>query len=182
LSEVLYRLGVDYDEYFTIEEAWSTDGSSPMLRNRQIVRPEGKPGLTRELEQIRRTLPDFAYSLDRRQPRVVHVMDSRLLRQKRYSMNATVKHLDLSGTVLELVSAISGQGIPVSPERQMGTEEFLFADFKTMVHVKGKSLKVRDALTDFIPLRGRTSRILWIAETKLGTRETTYIRFQGAAR
>ena len=39
-------------------------------------------------------------------------------------------------------------------------------------------MSVRDVLTDFIPLRGHSSRILWIAETKAGQKEKTLVEFR----
>jgi len=65
----------------------------------------------------------------------------------------------------------------VSPHGFGLLHEDLPTDFMTQVHVKGKRLGVRSALSDFIPLEGRTNRILWVAKTNMGPQETTYIRF-----
>src|SRR5258705_484413 len=51
-------------------------------------------------------------------------------------------------------------------------------DFKSKVQIQAKNLTVRSALSDYIPLKGRSHKILWIARTKLGAQETSYIQFR----
>jgi hypothetical protein len=91
-----------------------------------------------------------------------------------------IKELDFSGKVNRLVDAIAAKGIPVSSLGGADVVDAMVTDYKTEVQVKGTDLRVRDALTDFVPLEGR-GPILWVAETRLeGSDQTSYIRFRGA--
>jgi len=102
-------------------------------------------------------------------------MDARLAQQKEYGLESAIRSIDFTGKVNELPSEIGKQGIPLSPLSI--TFRFEQADYSTEVHVRGEELKVRDALSNFVPLQGRTKRILWIARTKLGQGEVTYVYY-----
>jgi hypothetical protein len=171
-------MGADYDRFFTIEEAVPGDGMSPLLRSRPVVRPGKKFGLIRELEELRRTVPGFTYYVSRREPRVIHVVEAALTRRKDYGMSAVVQRIDFTGTLMALTSAIEMQGIPVAPSLVHDSDTFPFLDFHTEVKVSARRMSVRDVLTDFIPLRGRGSRIIWFAETKEGQKEKTLVEFR----
>ena len=95
-------------------------------------------------------------------------------------MDRVIDDIDFSGTVIELVDAIASKGILVSAGGPVGTDDLLSMDGVTRVQVKGKGLKVRDVLSDFVSLEGR-GPILWTAETHVdGSDQTSYIRFRGA--
>jgi hypothetical protein len=179
LSSALQAMGTDYDRFFTIEESLPDDGMSLLLRSRPVVRPGKKFGLIRELEELRRTVPGFTYYVSRREPRVIHVIDAALARRKDYGMSAVVPRIDFTGTLMALTSAIEMQGIPVAPSLVHDADTFPFLDFSTKVKVSARRMSVRDVLTDFIPLRGHSSRILWFAETKAGQKEKTLVEFRG---
>ena len=74
-----------------------------------------------------------------------------------------------------VVTAIGHQGIPVFHLPITFNNETL--DYNTVVQIKGDGIRVRDALSDFIPLEGRRSRILWVARTKIGEAEMSYVRY-----
>lgn len=171
-------MGTDYDRFFTIEEAVPGDGMSPLLRSRPVVRLGKKFGLIRELEEMRRTVPGFTYYVSRREPRVIHVVEAALARRKGYGMSAVVQRIDFTGTLMALTSAIEMQGISVAPSLVHDADSFPFLDFSTVVKVSARRMSVRDVLTDFIPLRGRSSRIIWFAETRAGQKEKTLVEFR----
>lgn len=179
LSSALQGMGADYDRFFTVEEAVTGDVMSPLPRSRPVVRPGKKFGLIREMEELRRTVPGFTYHVSRREPRVIHVVEATLTRRKDYGMSAMVARIDFTGTLMALTSAIEMRSIPVAPSLVHDADDFPFLDFRTEVKVGARRMSVRDVLTDFFPLWGRGSRIIWTAETKAGQKEKTLVEFRG---
>jgi hypothetical protein len=92
-----------------------------------------------------------------------------------YGLESVIKSIDFAGSTSELVAAIGKQGITVSPQRALFTNEF--QDYDTVIHVNGEGLRVRDALSNFLPLAERKGRILWIARKKLAEGEVTYVYY-----
>jgi hypothetical protein len=176
------ELGNQYDRFFTVEEAWTETEPMNLLKDGMVQRPKPTGNVFRDLDQLRKLIPDFTYYADKRNPRIIHVSDSRVAQQKGYGLDQVVKEINFEGLAFDLVNVIGQQGIRVSSRGPIDTTEMLFLDLVTRVHVKGKRLTVRDALSNSIPLEGRSSRILWIAETKLGIGEITYVRFRGVVR
>ncbi|SRR6266436_10270240 len=176
LSDVLNDFGTDYDKFFTIEDAKSTGKATP-LSKRPIARPGKKFGLTRELEELRRTVTGFTYYPDSRNPQVIHIVDAPLVAQKNYGMNLIVKEINFTGPLYRLPDHLKQQGIPVEVSRQYTTTSYMTADFRTQVSVKAKSIRVREALTDLNSLKGRSSRVIWTSETTIGKNEDSVIVF-----
>jgi hypothetical protein len=179
LIPYLAELGRTYNCFFTAEEAWEDNDPMNKVESYLVPRPARSEGLRWELERLRQIVPNFTFEIDKGNPRIVHVMDTRLARQKGYGLDGVLKNIDFSGNINDLVVAISKQGVSISPPALIDTHEGMFQDFTTVVQVKGKSMKVRDALSNFIPLNGR-GMILWIARTKIGPGETSYIQFRGS--
>ncbi len=127
---------------------------------------------------MRRTVPGFTYYVNRREPRVIHVIEAVLTRQKDYGMNAIAPQINFTGTLMALTHAIGMQGIPVAPSLVHDSDDFPFLDLSTELKVSARHLSVRDVLTDFIPLHGRSSRIIWLAETKVKQKEKTLVEFR----
>lgn len=175
LLNYLAEMAKHYDRFFTVEEAWRPDKPKDSIDNNWLPRPSEKRGLEQELAQLRRVVPNLIYEIDKRNPRVVHIMDARLAQQKEYGLESAIRSIDFTGKVNDLPSEIGKQGIPLSP--LLITFKFEQADYSTEVRVRGEELKVRDALSNFVPLQGRTKRILWIARTKLGQGEVTYVYY-----
>lgn len=178
LTQHLVQLGKDYDCFFTIEGAWR-DGEGMNMLEAQWVQPSEKKGLQQELERLRQTVPNFTYETNKQNSRIIHIIDARLKRQKGYGLESTIQSIDFTGIVDGLANAIGEQGIPISSRGLTDIYEGLSQDYRTEVHVKGKGLKVRDALSNFISLEGR-GRVIWIARTKIGQREMSYVHFHGA--
>jgi hypothetical protein len=91
-----------------------------------------------------------------------------------------IPSIDYNGPAYELADAIGKLGISISSPRSgppIGALEVW--DHVSVVHVKGERLKVRDALSDFLPL-DRQGNILWVATTKFGPGETSYIAIHGS--
>jgi|GEM_PF-3082407 len=178
LLQYLTRLGDAYDCFFTVEEAWKEGEAKNKIESETLQMPFKRNGLVPELEQLRQSLPLLIFEIDKENPRIIHIIDSRLMQQKGYGLDSVLKSIDFTGSVNELVTEISKQGVPISTPMLTDTHEIMFRDFTTTVQVRGAGLKVRDALSNFIQLNGR-GRILWIARTKLGQGEASEILFRG---
>jgi hypothetical protein len=175
LIPYLAQLGEQYNYFFTIEVASKDTEVKSGIDSRWIQRRSGKNDLQQELEQLRLAIPNFSYEVDKANPRIIHVKDARLTEYKGYALESIIKSINFTGKVNDLPSEISKQGIPLSPPPVMSFEES--RDYTTVVQVKGAGLKVRDALSYFLPLEKRQSRILWIASTKLGQGQMTYLYY-----
>jgi hypothetical protein len=171
----LVELGKDYDYFFTIEEAWREEDLADSIVNHWVQRSSQKKTVKEELEQLQQAVPNLGYEIDSVNPKIVHIKDMRLTQQKDYGLEAVIKSIEFTGKVHDLVSEINHQGIPVSAPLITFNNETM--DYDTVLQVKGVGLKVRDALSNFIQLEGRRSRILWTARTKLGQREVSYVRY-----
>jgi len=177
----LDQLGAAYDHYFTIEASWAEGEVTRWMESYKLKRSPKKENLGLELEELRRLVPHFTYTIDQKNPKIIHIMDVRLTGIQGYGLESVLKSIDFTGTLPNLVNAISQQGISVSVGGSVFTSDYRPLDFGTEVHVKGEALKVRDALTHFIPLEGR-GRVLWVARTKLGQQATSSIQFYGPAK
>jgi len=180
LTEVLAKIGKDYDCFFTLEDAWLELGTTHVLELEAspISVASGKKSLREELDALHKTVPNLNYQFDRNNPRIVHVIDASLPQQRSYALNARLKSLNFKGTVGELVNVIKKQGVPLSLEVVLVTSEAAVQDDSTLVTVKGRALNVREALSNFIPLNKRKSRIIWIARTRLERGGITYVQFR----
>jgi len=181
LDRSLNEIGRKYDTYFTIEEAWADDGSINPMRA-ALVQPLPKAeSLVQELEYLKKAVANLTYSPDQANSRIIHIIDSRLLSQKDYALERVIPRIDYNGPAYDLADAIAKLGILISC-RRFGSLPHLEAwDYVSVVHVKGESLKVRGALSDFLPL-DRQGNILWVATTKIGPCETSYVAIHGSPR
>jgi hypothetical protein len=174
MTQYLVQLGKDYDRFFTIEEAWKDGESMNMLEAQWVQGFSEMKSLQQDLERLRQTVPHFTYETNQQDPRIIHIIDARLKRYKDYGLEGTIKSIDFTGTVFELVTAIGKQELPVLPQKSLLTNEFW--DHRTVAHVKGEGLKVSDALSNYIPLQAK-KRVIWIARTKIGQNEMSYVRY-----
>jgi len=183
LLNLLYEMGNAYDCYFTVESAWK-DGEPYNKMEATIVEPSlmpsaDKEGLQVTLDALKRQVPNFTFMRDQSDSRIIHVIDSRLLNQKKYGLAYTVEHLEFSGSVGNLLSHLRAQGIPVDPQSSGSLHELGRHDSRVAVQVKVENSQVRALLSHCAPVEGR-SRILWIARTKLAKGAISVIQFRGA--
>ena len=180
LTEVLVRIGNDHDCFFTVEDAWKQSGTTHVLEleSTLISVPSHKQSLREELDELRKTVPNLDYQFDMNNRRLVHIIDASLRQQKGYALSARLKSINFKGTVGDLVNVIKKQGVNVSPEVVSVTSEAAVQDNSTLVTVRGTGLDVREALSGFIPLNKRKSRIIWIARTRLEQGGITYVQFR----
>jgi hypothetical protein len=182
LRELLEGLGTKNGIKFTIEEALLNDRVADRIRSFRLRTPPGGTDPKAVLDELSRSVPNFTWQSDPNNRKIIHIVDIHLLRRPGYALDLVIDDINFSGTVIDLVDAIASKGIPVSAGGPASTGDLASMDGVTKVQVKGKGLKVRDVLSDYIPVEGR-SPILWFAETSMdGPDPTTYVRFQGAPR
>lgn len=181
VRQLLAEVGSKNGVTFTIEEALLKGGAMDHIRSSRHRTPPEGTGLKAVLDDLSQSVPNFTWYGDPNNPKIIHIVDDHLLRRQGYALDRVIDEIDFSGTVIELVDAIGSKGIPVSAGGPMGTDDLLSLDGVTRVQVKGKGLRVRDVLSDFVSLDGR-GPILWTAETHVdGLDQTSYIRFRGAS-
>jgi hypothetical protein len=50
-------------------------------------------------------------------------------------------------------------------------------DYTTEIEIRAQGLKVRDALSNYVPLEHRKGGVLWVAKTKPGVGEVTFVYY-----
>src|SRR5262245_14531955 len=181
IDRFLQELGKKYNTYFTIEETWTDDQSMRLIRSALVPRLSKAESLVQELEYLKKGVPNLTYEVDQANPRIIHIIDSRLLSQKNYALERVIPSIDYNGPVSELADAIGKLGVSISSQRGQPIGQLEVRDWVSVVHVKGERLKVRDALSEFLPL-DRLGNILWVATTKFGPGEATDVAIHGLPR
>jgi len=175
LPWLLQEVGSKYECFFTIEDSMNENDPLSSLRAQRVAKLSDARNLADELERLRRTVPNFLYEINKDNPKIVHIIDARLLQKKQYALQGIIGKIDFNGQINELPAAISKQGIAIYPMLVVMTSEQ--PDFITTVEVKGERLSVRDALTNFVPLEGRIGRTIWIARTNVAEDSLTHIYY-----
>ncbi len=164
--------------FFTFERLTAADYASPL--NAWTVL-----GIADELNvadskslitKLRRDLKGCTVNQSKTNPRVIHVIETPLLKLKDYVMERKV---DITysgqlgsgrvrgaaggeeGLIVELAKTVENIGY-----KKGGDLRTAFDDLVTHVEVKAKQQKVRDVLTNYVPLTNY-SRFIWSAETRI---------------
>lgn len=175
LIDYLGKLGEEYDYFFTVEVAAADTSGEKALVSHWVQRRPGTKDLQQELERLRQDISNFSYEVDKSNPRIIHVMDVRLEQFNGYALERIIPEITFTGKVNDLPAEIGKQGIPIAPPLLMSFNET--RDTTTVLEVKGVGLKVRDALSDFLPLEKRRTRILWIASTRINQEGISYVNY-----
>jgi hypothetical protein len=172
----LVELGQMHDCYFTIEEGWDSQNPVDTIATRTV---EGSPevSLDAELRRLTKMMPNFAYQVDNAQPRIIHIIDQRLLGIEGYAMDSVIVHLEFSGKLKDLPGELHKQGVPVFYPDYISFGGGETRDLTTEAHLTADGLTVREALSNSVRLRGRKGRILWRAKTKFGNGEETEVYY-----
>jgi hypothetical protein len=179
LEGYLLQVGEKYDLYFTLETAWMDGEPSNWMESYKLKSPPKLDGIQRDLERLRMTVPNFTYNFDQANPKVIHIVDARLLGREAYGLDSQVNNIDYKGPLPGLVTALGERGINVSTARLMSIGDMRPRDNSTEVHVTAQNITVRDAITHFTPLEGRR-RIMWDAATNLTSGGVSQIQFYGS--
>lgn len=176
LERKLKDIGEKYDLYFTLETGLISGDRAQSLEGQEVPTASKTTGLRNALERLRKSIPNLTYEYDRNNSRIVHIIDARLRKEKGYAMEKMIDSIEFEGFPVNLVNTVARKGINISASGSLSTTEALGVDFGTRLIVKEKNKRVRDILTNSIPLKGR-GRILWIARTELGNGNTTFVRY-----
>lgn len=178
LSDMLTGYAEAYKCFFTLEEGWAEGEAMNKLSATLIHRAKTTEiiykDLQESLEELRQSVPNFSYQINRDNPRIIHIIDSRLLDQQHYGLEKTIDQINIDDTVEALIIEIGKNNIAVAPTHASFASEY--KDLCSKIRVNGQGLAVRDVLSNFINLEKRNA-ILWIARTKIGLQETSYIHF-----
>jgi len=178
LLTLLSELGDAQNYHFTIEEAWQAGEPMNSMQTYQVTKGSLKAPVVQRLKELQQVIPHFTFEINKTSPRIIHIIDKRLVEQNGYVLEQVLKEIDFKGKTRELVSAIAAKGVAVAPQNTYAVGVPFEIDWTTEVYVKGEGLTVRDALTNSIPLEGY-KRTIWVATTKLGRGETTFVNFLG---
>jgi|SRR5215207_4520141 len=181
LEGYLLQLGEKYGLYFTLETAWVSGEPSNWLESYRVKGPPKLDGVRRDLERLKKYVPHFTYVFDKSNPKVVHVIDARLVGRKAYGPDSLVESINYKGALPGLVNSLGERGIKVSTARLAAIGDTRPRDYSTEVHVTAQNITVRDAITRFTPLEGRR-RIIWDSTTNLIPDGVSQIQFYGSAK
>ena len=175
LQQVLKEIGDKYDRYFTIDSTSIGGNTEHSLEGQRVSQPQ-MHSLTQVLELLRTTIPNLTYKVDRYNSKIIHIIDRRLEQRKGYAMEKIIDNISFDGTLMDLVNTISKKGVAISSQGFLTTTDLFVGDGLTQVRIIEKNRRVRDLLTNYIPLNGR-GRILWIAETNMDRNDPTFVRY-----
>jgi hypothetical protein len=180
LLQYLYQLGDACNCFFTVEETWTQGEPMNSLSSHLVPAVPGSGDAQQELKKLTKLIPNLAFEVDAQNPAIIHVIDSRLAQLHSYSMEQTVRGVDFTGKVNDLLAEISHQGIKVSPQTGfvVGDPLAMKMDVTTVVHVKQAQTTVRTLLSGSLPLK-EYSRVLWTASTERHTGAVTVVNFTG---
>jgi hypothetical protein len=164
LYDYLYRMGVEFDCYFTIEEM-------PLKFDNWIESHHMQVGS--EPSSIENLVKDLSIQLkgvhvyrSRENPAVVHIVDERLEKEKDYSLSKCVA-VKFRGSPEKLVVKLQQTSLDnIRPKMQVAFSGGVrFTDQITEIHCSTRGALARRVLTDWLPL-SQYSRILWISVTR----------------
>lgn len=175
LENELSDLGLRFECWFTIER---TGGAKPRTLEAARFRIDDEVKSLEALEKaIESQLKAAEVKVDPRHPRVLHVIERSLTKDKNYGMDrsATLKY---SGVLADLPASV-GKVIPGIDMRRGGSNLDAYNDHVTQVEIDAKEKPVRDILTDAVPIDDY-SPVLWVAETfEREGKQVTWVQFTG---
>ena len=182
LQDLLREMGNKYDCHFTMEIGLVSGDHIHSIANvysidrRDVTLAMQEMNLTGALELLHNTVPHLTYKFNRFNPKIIHIIDSRLIHNKNYALEKIVGDISFDGKVSDLIDAIGQKGVAVSSRGAVDIYESMGIDYSTRLTVVERKKSVRDILSNSLTLKDR-GRVLWIAETELGEGQITYVRF-----
>ncbi|MBI1761599.1 MAG: hypothetical protein HYR56_09210 [Acidobacteria bacterium] len=174
LLQFLNELGKSCECYFTLEEAWQNNEPINQVESVRISKAALKVTPQNTLELLRQQVPNLSYMIDNHNPRIVHLIDTRLLHQRGYALESIIKQVNFEGTSGELVEELKKYGSQIQLPSVLGVHEARQLKSDARMKAIGRALKAREVLSSFSSLENH-GRILWIARTKLSDNEITNI-------
>lgn len=183
LIEMHEKLGC----HFTFEKLTASDHASFLTARSAIgvLIDSGVTNVSLLVTKLRHDSQGCLVVQSKSNPRILHIIEAPLMNLKDYAME---KRLDVtysgdlgSGKDGGLVVEISKQLDGIGP-RTHGDNTTAFDDHVTKVTVNVKNEKIRDILTDCVPVTNYSSS-LWVAETTLvGGKSKTVVQYFGPKR
>lgn len=166
------------DCYLTLELLYNDDRASHALAQSDVRDDREVSSIEELIEIVSRDVKGISFLRNARQGSIIHVIDDRLKSIPDYSLEKTIT-IDFSGTLNWLTTVELPKRLPGIGERRGGLRGEDVADYATRVTLNVKDQKLRDVLTDCVPLEVYKS-ILWRAETSCvdGQSKTT-VRYYG---
>lgn len=186
LDEYLYEAGSRLDCYFTIEElVKNEDQGGFLLYSQEILYPRLGHDIKKLVKHLNDNLAGFVAMQNETNSRVIHIIDKRLVRSEKYVMDSCAT-IDFKGRLPLLAKTIGDSVEGRIHIRRRGVTlglESTRVD-RTYVRVIGKNQRVRDLLTNSVPL-SKYCRLIWQAEvysTPKGLTAAIYYRGQPVSR
>lgn len=177
LPDKLREIGDYFGCYFTLETALLSGDISNSLEGHRVTTKRNVGTLSNALDQLRISVPNFAYKFDRFNSKIVYIYDNRLLRKKDYPLESTVGEIRFNGTAIELVQVLAKRGIELTSYGPQSSTELGTENITAALHIRATRVNVRDLITNSLPLKNR-GRLLWIARTELIGNQKTFVRFR----
>jgi hypothetical protein len=174
----LYGAFHDLGYSFTIEIK-VREPDDPKYESVYIVDDEVVDSVDAVIAKASKNLKDFSFVKNKRNPRIIHVIDNDLRKLPNYPLDQKMS-LKFSGIAADLSRSIHKR-FPTLVPRTSGDIHKAFDDNVTKIECDAKDEIVRDILTDCVPRKGYCT-ILWRAETEIfkGKRET-FVQYYGPA-
>jgi len=178
LEDLLASLGKQYDCYFTVEGGWRNHEAINAVARRAVTPPQKASTLAEAIDELAKGAPGLRFEIDKRQNRIVHVIDRRLDGQTGYGLDTVIPTFVFSGQTMELVSELRKSGVPIGNENTFAVGQRITFDASTNANVNARDYTVREILSDFIPLDGY-NRVIWTASTRISPRSDSMIHYRG---
>jgi hypothetical protein len=115
------------------------------------------------VKKLRREMKGIAVIQNTKNPAIIHLIDERLLKIKRYVMDKKVD-VAYSGVLDGLSRELEKRSPEIGPITE-GMIGDIYADHITQVKVEAKNQTVREVLTGCVPLKNYRLT-LWVAKTR----------------
>ena len=125
-------------------------------------------------------MPNLTVKLNAKNRRLIHIVDSRLSKLSKYSMDTIVSQLRFDGTTRELIEELARQGTRIGVQTTIGIGDPLDSkgDWTTHLKFTADNEPVRELLSNFLPL-DHYERVLWVATTELKEGAVTLVKYKG---
>jgi len=162
--EWLKHVGKPLDCFFTIETIYRS-ADDPRCCPTFFDKNQSFESVDDLLATLSKEMPNLVAVKDANRPEVIHIIDKDLLKLPGYALTRRVD-LDYQGTPAGFAKSLQGKVVGAGPKLSAHSgmaEEG--GDTETEITVRVHQERLRQALTDGIPLPKTRSRVLWHART-----------------
>jgi hypothetical protein len=175
VGELVSELGEKSKKFFTLEEGQGANEIVDQMRFYRLPRSAIKNDTFAILDYMSRTVPNFSYQVDKKDARIIHIVDRRLAGQKEYALEKVTQKIEFTAAVQNLLRPIAAEGKgSVVWTLAPASDDLLPIDLDKKVTVKIDGLQVREALSEVLPLPDQGG-ILWRADTEIGMNKISVI-------